>query len=131
MKIDPRDLKKGPIRHERLADEMVSRVRAVRAALLRVYPQTMEAWLDGFKRDTHPQKEVLWWEHLSTCFLEYFWTKCQNDEQAKTAFRLLLQIGLTGDSTLKSGVLPEDHVDFLQRSAAFVQPPPETDREPQ
>jgi hypothetical protein len=32
--------------------------------LLRVYPQTMEGWLDGFKRDTHPEKEVFWWEHL-------------------------------------------------------------------
>ena len=127
MKIDLRDLQKGPIQHEKLSDELVSRVRAIRAALLRVYPQTMETWLDGFKRDTHPEKEVLWWEHVSACFLEYFWTKCKNDDQARSAFRLLLQIGLGGDSTLETGVLPEDHVDFLQRSVAFVHPPPETD----
>jgi hypothetical protein len=127
MQIDPRELKKGPILHETLSDEMVSRVRSIRAALLQVYPQTMEAWLDGFKRDTHPEKEVLWWEHLSACFLEYFWTKCQNDDQAKSAFRLLLQIGLSGDTTPKTELLSEDHVDFLQRAAAFALPPPETD----
>ena len=72
MKVDPRDLHKGPIRHEKLPDELVSRVRAIRAGLLRVYPQSMELWLDGFKRDTHPETEVLWWEHLSACFLEYY-----------------------------------------------------------
>jgi hypothetical protein len=139
MKIDPSDLVKGPIRHETLSDEMVSRVRAIRAALLRVYPQTMGVWLDGFKRDMHPEKEILWWEHLSACFLEYFWTKCQNEQQAKAALRLLFQIGMSkgalrllfqigmsGDPPGEFGVLPEDHVDFLRRSAAFAYPPPDT-----
>jgi hypothetical protein len=127
VKVDPRDLAKGPIRHETLSDELVSRVRAIRAALLQVYPQSMELWLDGFKRDAHPEKEILWWEHLSACFLEYFWTKCQNDKQAKSAFRLLLQIGLGGDAPPGFEGLSEDDVDFLQRSAAFVHPPPDSD----
>jgi hypothetical protein len=128
MTIDPKDLRKGPIRHEALSDEMVSRVRAIRAALLRVHPQSMEVWLDGFKRDAYPEKEILWWEHLSACFLEYFWTKCQNDEQAKAAFRLLLQIGLSGQTQPNFG-LSEDHVDFLERAAALVFPPPDTTNE--
>jgi hypothetical protein len=129
MKIDPADIRRGPIRHERLSDALVSRVRAIRAALLSVYPHTMEFWLDGFKRDVEPEKEVLWWEHISACFLEYFSTKRPDEEQAKSAFRLLMQIGLDGAAPSEFENLPEDDVDFLKRAAAFVYPPPDSDDE--
>jgi len=129
MKIDPADIRKGPIRHEKLSDALVSRVRTIRAALLSVYPHTMEFWLDGFKRDVEPEKEVLWWEHLSACFLEHYWTKCQDEEQANAAFRLLMQIGLDGAAPSEFENLPEDDVDFLKRAAAFVYPPPDSDDE--
>jgi hypothetical protein len=129
MKIDPRDIRKGPIRHERLSDALVSRVRAIRAALLSVYPHTMEFWLDGFKRDVEPEKEILWWEHLSACFLEYFWTKRPDEKQADAAFRLLMQIGLGGTVPSEFENLPEDDMDFLERAAAFVYPPPDSDDE--
>jgi hypothetical protein len=129
MKIDPRDIRKGPIRHERLSDALVSRVRAIRAALLSVYPHTMDFWLDGFKRDMEPEKEVLWSEHISACFLEYFSTKRPDEERAKSAFRLLLQIGPGGETPSEFENLPEDDVDFLKRAAAFVYPPPDSDDE--
>ena len=129
MRINPADIRKGPIRHEKLSDALVCRVRAIRAALLGVYPQTMELWLDGFKRDMEPEQEVLWWEHLSACFLEYFWTRSPDEKQAKTAFRLLMQIGLGGAAPLEFENLSEDDVDFLNRAAAFVYPPPDSDDE--
>ena len=128
-KIDLTGIRKGPIRHEKLSDALISRVRAIRAALLSVYPHTMEFWLDGFKRDVEPEKEVLWWEHLSACFLEYYWTKCQGEEQASAAFRLLMQIGKGGATPSEFENLPEDDVDFLIRAAAFVYPPPDSDDE--
>ena len=62
MKVDPREVQQGPIRHETLPDELISRVRLIRAALLSVYPNSMEFWLDGFKRDVHPDQEIMWWE---------------------------------------------------------------------
>jgi hypothetical protein len=89
----------------------------------------MEFWLDGFKRDMEPEKEVLWWEHLSACFLEYFSTKRPDEEQAKSAFRLPLQIELGGTVPSEFESLPEDDVDFLKRAAAFVYPPPDSDDE--
>lgn len=123
MKIDPRDLEKGPIRHESLSDELVSRIRVIRAALLRVYPQSMENWLDGFKRDMHPEPEIVWWERLSACFLEYFWVKCQDEKQAKSAFHLLIQIGLGGEAPSVFEGLSEGDVSFLKRSVATPHPP--------
>jgi len=89
----------------------------------------MEFWLDGFKRDMEPEKEVLWWEHISACFLEYFSTKRPDKEQANAAFRLLMQIGLDGATPSEFENLPEDDVDFLKRAAAFVYPPPDSDDE--
>jgi len=128
-KIDLTGIRKGPVRHEKLSDALISRVRAIRAALLSAYPHTMEFWLDGFKRDMEPEKEILWWEHLSVCFLEHYWTKRPDEEQAKSAFRLLLQIGLGGETPSEFENLPEDDVDFLKRAAAFVYPPPDSDDE--
>jgi hypothetical protein len=77
-----------------------------------------------------PEKEILWWEHLSACFLEYFWTKCRDGEQANAAFRLLMQIGLGGTPPSEFENLPEGDVDFLTRAAAFVYPPPDSDDDP-
>jgi len=102
----PEGYQERPDRHEKLSDPLVSRVRTIRAALLSVYPHTMEFWLDGFKRDVEPEKEVLWWEHISACFLEYFSTKRPDKEQANAAFRLLMQIGLDGAAPSEFENLP-------------------------
>ena len=123
MKVDPRDLKKGPIRHETLSDDLVSRVRMIRAALLSVYPNSMEFWLDGFKRDVHPEQEVLWWERLSACFLEYLWIRHPSEQQSNSAFRLLMRIGLGDAAPSTQEGLSEDDVKFLKASAATLHPP--------
>jgi len=31
----------------------------------------MKYWVDGFRGDAHPSKEIAWWEHLASCFHEY------------------------------------------------------------
>jgi hypothetical protein len=68
--IDPEALQYGPPIHEKLPPDLVGRIRLVRAALLAVYPGSMANWLDGFRRDSHPAKEVMVWEHMTACFLE-------------------------------------------------------------
>jgi hypothetical protein len=123
MKVDPRDLQFGPIRHETLPDELIARIRVIRAALLRVHPQSMEFWLDGFKRDVHPEKEILWWERLSASYLEYFWVKCRDEKQAKSAFRLLVHIGAGNEVLSTFEDLSEEDVSFLKVSAATLVPP--------
>ena len=54
----------------------------------------MDAWLDGFQRDTHPEGEVLWWERLARCYTEYISRKELNPAQRKAAFSVIWKLGL-------------------------------------
>ena len=69
-KIDPKKIAMGPIRHEELPDDLVGRIRLLRATLWGAYSHSMQFWLDGFKRDAHPSREVAWWEHVAACYTE-------------------------------------------------------------
>jgi hypothetical protein len=62
---------KGPIRHPTFPDDLVGRIRLVRASLLGVHTCSMEVWLDGFQRDAHPSREVAHWEHVAAVYHEY------------------------------------------------------------
>ena len=64
------DLKPGPIRHLKLNENLISRIRLIRSSLLLCYPHSMDFWLDGFQRDFNIESEIRFWEHLATTFLE-------------------------------------------------------------
>lgn len=68
--VDARELKAAPIRHVKLNENLISRIRLIRSSLLLCYPHSMAFWLDGFQRDINIENEVRYWEHISTCFLE-------------------------------------------------------------
>jgi hypothetical protein len=67
---DVETIRESPIRHETLPEDQFKRIRLIRAALLEVYPVTMQDWVDGFRRDLHPADEILIWEHYASVFLE-------------------------------------------------------------
>ena len=69
-KVDARELKAAPIRHLKLNENLISRIRLIRSSLLLCYPHSMAFWLDGFQRDLNIENEIRYWEHISTCFLE-------------------------------------------------------------
>src|SRR6266851_1639464 len=62
QRLRPEDLKPGPIRHQQLPPELMTRIESLRSTLDEVYPMSMGEWLDGFQRDAHPEQEVIWWE---------------------------------------------------------------------
>lgn len=67
---EAKDLKPSPIRHPKLNENLISRIRLIRASLWLCYPHSMEFWMDGFKRDLNIESEIRYWEHMGTCFLE-------------------------------------------------------------
>lgn len=69
-KVDASILRAAPIRHLKLNENLISRIRLIRSSLLLCYPHSMAFWLDGFQRDMNIENEVRFWEHISTCFLE-------------------------------------------------------------
>ncbi|MDH5190675.1 MAG: toll/interleukin-1 receptor domain-containing protein [Gammaproteobacteria bacterium] len=109
--IDPKQISMGPIRHEELPDDLVGRIRLLRAALWGAHSHSMEFWLDGFKRDSHPSREVAWWEHVAACYTEMSKLTPLTRDQHEQAFKVIFAL-CSGESEdeVKSELqqLPED-----------------------
>jgi hypothetical protein len=69
-KADADELRAAPIRHVKLNEHLIARIRLIRSSLLLCYPHSMAFWMDGFQRDMNVETEIRHWEHISTCFLE-------------------------------------------------------------
>ena len=92
--IDPNKLTRGPIWHEQLSPSLVARISYLRDALYEVHPQSLDEWLDAFRRDAHPESEVRWWERLTRCYLTYSITQDLNAQQEGAAFRIIFKLGM-------------------------------------
>ena len=64
-------IRMSPVRHQELSSELTSRIRLIRASLLEIDAHSMEYWLDGFRRDSHPSQEVAHWEHVAAVYREF------------------------------------------------------------
>ena len=67
----PQDIQAGPIRHEELSEDQLSRIRKVNTILAEVYPLSFEEWVDGFKRDRNPEFEIRIWVYTAVTYQEY------------------------------------------------------------
>lgn len=90
------DLKPAPIRHQKLPPTLVARIEWLRSTLDEVYPQSMAVWLDGLQRDVNPEPEVLWWERLARCYVEYSRRNELSVGQKNAAFKVMLKLALGG-----------------------------------
>ncbi|WP_421709206.1 toll/interleukin-1 receptor domain-containing protein [Algihabitans sp.] len=92
-------LKKSPLIHKELPDDLVGRVRFIRAALLDVFPDSIENWIDGFLRDAHPSTEVGVWEGIVTALLELQTRKGHHmsGDYKREALRILLSLSVGVD----------------------------------
>jgi hypothetical protein len=70
----------------------------LQTALHEVYPQSIDVWLDEFKRDAHPDQEVVWWERLTRCYLAYTRDKELSAEQRSAAFKIIFGLCMMGTS---------------------------------
>ncbi len=66
--VDVAQLEEGDYQHPPLAIELCERIIQVRDALWEVYPQSIEEWEDGFRRDADPHLEVSIWQHIASTY---------------------------------------------------------------
>ena len=122
-----------PPRHERLPLNLISRIRLIRAALLSVEPHSMKHWIDGFRGDTHPSREIRIWEHIAACYIEYCSMSQVSLEQYKTVFDIVVQISLNQDHdslTKKAESLPPDALPQLLQLWQNAVPPFDIEDDP-
>lgn len=88
--VDARTLKPGSIRHESLPESMIQRVKIVHHDLAEVDASSLEEWIGDFKRDAHPEKELLIWEKIRRIYVSYTATRKFSLEEKKEIFRVIV-----------------------------------------
>jgi hypothetical protein len=103
-------LKPSSIRHEELPLSLIARINYLHQTLSEVFPQSIEKWMDGFKRDANPESEVVWWERMTRCYLAYSEPKDLSFKQRHAAFKILFSLGMGNDisgTKTELAVLPD------------------------
>ena len=68
-KMQPKEMKAGPIRHHDLPETLLIRIRNIYFALLDILSVSLEETIANFQRDLRPEKEVEVWERI-VCALQ-------------------------------------------------------------
>ena len=78
-KVNPKELRPGPIRNESLPPELLEQIEAVFDVIGPYIDMTLEQFEIGFMRDMHPESEVALWCSITAAWLAYH-EKYLNDE---------------------------------------------------
>jgi hypothetical protein len=88
-RLNPKDLRPGPIRRTQLSPELVLRIDTVRAALAEVCALTEAEWRDAFQRDANPERELLWWERVAECYIPLVARRAFSQNQRQATFNVI------------------------------------------
>lgn len=88
--IDPTTIQSGPIRRDALSDEQLARIRTLQATFAEVDGQAVEQWVDNFKRDADPDRELRVWERMAHAYRAYCEGKQLSAAAKKDVYRVVL-----------------------------------------
>lgn len=101
--VEIEKVKMAPPAHEKLPDDLIGRIRLIRAALLGPYPHSMKFWVDGFRADMNPTDEIRFWERAAAVYLEYIQARQMQEGEHKMVFRAIFEMS----SVRNLNLLPE------------------------
>ena len=111
------DLHPGPIRHEELAPDLIDRIKAFKLVLGDVETSSLEATIENFQRDMHPEREVEIWERIANVFQTFTTRHAITEFQTRSdVFGVLLTIANCGDDFDHFGTLTAEQIAELKRS---------------
>lgn len=106
--IDPKTIQPGPIRRDALSDEQMARIRSLQATFAEVDGQTVEKWVDDFKRDADPDQELEVWERMAKAYRAYCDGRKLSPEAKKDVYRVVLLRSMAPEKdVLERGKLKE------------------------
>jgi hypothetical protein len=83
-------LEPGPIGHKELSPIQMERIRKLRDALAEVERSPIEKWVDNFKQDTDPDRELAIWERIAAGYARHCSKRRLSPDAKEDVFRLLL-----------------------------------------
>jgi hypothetical protein len=87
---DPASLQSGPIRHKELSPDQMERIHKLRDTLAEVEHSPIEKWIDNFKQDADPDRELTVWERIADGYMRLCSKRRLSIAAKEDVFRLLL-----------------------------------------
>ena len=70
------------------------RIRIIKSILDDVFPKSVDDWVNGFERDSNPEKELLIWECIALTFSTFMESRKLSADAKKEAIGTLLQCSM-------------------------------------
>jgi hypothetical protein len=78
---DPSQLKQGEIQQPPFNDAMRADIKKIQMAFAEHRNLTVEEWEDGFRRDTHPDREIAMWLNAADVYRQFAWNEMRADRR--------------------------------------------------
>ena len=69
--IDPNKIQFSPIIHEKLSDDQMARIKAIHGVFGEFDGQSLEQWVEDFRRDLDPEPNIVVWEQMAVAYEGY------------------------------------------------------------
>lgn len=90
IRIAYNKIKRAPVGTSSLSSDQADRIKIVAMLLSKIFPSKVEEWLEGFTRDSNPERELCVWEHITKAYLTIEEIDIASDDLKNEAFSLLL-----------------------------------------
>jgi hypothetical protein len=80
----------GPYRHPPFTENIRQRLRRIKASLDEVFPKSLEAWEDGFRKDHYPRQEIATWLHIATTYQRCTAMTALTPQQRRDYFQVIV-----------------------------------------
>ena len=99
--IDPASARPGPLQHEQLTSAQIERIEKVQQTFSEVDPSRLDKWVEDFKRDRDPEREIRIYEGMADAYAAYCagrtltlpakndvyqWSSCDRARRTRTCF---------------------------------------------
>jgi hypothetical protein len=103
QRIKTQDIEAGPLRHDSLTPQQADRLRAIQAALAEVDTNPLEKWIEAFRRDVNPDREISIFEAIAQAYQTFCAARPRTKAQKQDAYGLLIErSGTTDDDALRN-----------------------------
>ncbi len=88
--VNANQLHPGPVRHERLTNTQIERIKKVQLVFAEVDNSSIDKWIEDFKRDADPDNEIASWERMAAAYSNYVRGKDLPPEAKQDVFQIVL-----------------------------------------
>ena len=129
LRIPMKDIQVAPARHEALTPQQIACLQKLQATLAEVDNSLLEKWIDDFKRDENPDREIAVFEAIAQAYQTFCAAHPRTLPQKHDAYSLLSErSGTTDEDALRSykrNALTEDEakevLSYYHKAATPIQ----------